>query len=246
VILLLAVAAGLLAGGVRARVGGRRLTSPHLRLAWMVPLAFLPQWLAFRLPATRELISDDLAAVALVSSQVLLLVFAWFNRAQPGIWTLGLGLALNLLVIVLNGGLMPISPRTVAYLVPEAPPNAWQIGGRLGTGKDVVLPIAATRLWWLSDWFRLPSRIPYRVAFSLGDVFVAVGAFRLLWTMGGKAKHGGQIHDTHGDLVSQRYIAVQRRTEQTGHCSSDQSKVLRSIADQPNDSVGIRVQRRVV
>jgi hypothetical protein len=180
VILLLAVVAGLLAGQVRAWRGRRRLMPPSLRLVWLVLLAFSPQWFAFYLPATRRLIPDGLAAVALVSSQALLLVFAWFNRDRPGFWALGLGLALNLLVIALNGGLMPISPETVARLAPKALPEAWQVGSRLGISKDVILPVAATRLWWLSDRFLLPAWFPYRVAFSLGDVFIASGAFWLL------------------------------------------------------------------
>lgn len=184
VTLLLAVVAGLLAGQVRAWYGRRCLSPPSLRLVWLVPLAFLPQWLAFYLPATERSIADSLAAVALVSSQALLLVFAWFNRDQPGFRALSLGLALNLLVIVLNGGLMPISPETVARLAPDAPPEAWQVGSRLGTSKDVVLPTTAMRLWWLSDHFLLPSWFPYRVAFSLGDAFIAAGAFLLLWVLG--------------------------------------------------------------
>jgi hypothetical protein len=216
VILLLAVVAGLLAGSARAWWRGGRLAAPNLRLLWLVPLAFLPQWLAFYLPATRQSMPDGLAAIALVSSQALLLIAAWINRDQPGFWALGLGLALNLLVIILNGGLMPISPDTVARLAPEAQPGAWQVGHRLGTGKDVVLPVAITRLWWLSDRFLLPAWFPYRAAFSLGDVLIAFGAFWLSWTIGDKADDERRAWDQHDDTLSQGQGVTQRRTEQIG------------------------------
>ena len=185
-ILLLAVVAGLLAGLARAWCGGRRWSSLSLRVIWLALLAFVPQWLAFYLPDTRYLIANGWTAIALISSQLLLLVFAWFNRRQPGFWMLGLGLTLNLLVIALNGGLMPISPETVARLSPHASPNSWQIGYRLGTGKDIVLTVETTRLWWLSDRFLLPDWFPYRVAFSVGDTFIAAGAFWLLWMLGAR------------------------------------------------------------
>jgi len=159
------------------------MRTPSLHLAWLVAVAFLPQLLAFHLPATRQLLTDNLAAAALVSSQALLLVFAWFNRNQPGFWALGLGLVLNLIVITLNGGLMPVGPETTAQLLPNAPPDAWKVGDRLGW--NVVLPTAATRLWWLSDQLLLPAWFPYRKALSVGDVSIAVGAFWLLWALGG-------------------------------------------------------------
>ena len=189
-ILLLAVIAGLLAGLVRAWCGGRHVRPPSLRLVWLVPLAFLPQLVVFHLPAPRDSVADNLAAMALVSSQVILLVFAWLNRKQPGFWALGLGLALNLLVISLNGGLMPISPEIVTQLLPTASPGAWQVGDRLG--RNIVLPVASMRLWWLSDALLMPAWFPSRKALSLGDVFIAGGAFWLLWATGGPSKRQTQ------------------------------------------------------
>ncbi len=187
-ILLLAVVSGLAAGAARAWRGGRGLSSPRLRLVWLAPLAFAPQWAAFFLPITRQLISADLAAAALTSSQAILLLFAWCNRKQTGFAVMGIGLVLNLLVITLNGGLMPISPETVMQLAPDASLDAWHVGERLGTTKDIVLPVASMRLWWLSDRFTLsvPPPFRWRVAFSLGDVLIAIGAFSSPWALGGE------------------------------------------------------------
>jgi hypothetical protein len=184
-ILIWAVVAGLLAGLGWAWIRRDSYHPPELKLVWLVPAAYLPQLLAFNWPAARQLIPDFLAAAALVCSQILLLVFAWRNRSRPGFWALGLGLALNLLVIAANGGLMPISPEIVTRLSPNAPADSWLVGQRLWEGKDVVLTIEATRLWWLSDRLLTPDWLPFQVAFSIGDIFIAVGAFWLLCSAGG-------------------------------------------------------------
>jgi Family of unknown function (DUF5317) len=190
-LLIIAVFAGCLVGILRAWLSNHRYEIPHIRQSWLVLIAFLPQWLAFYLPLTRRLIADQWAITALISSQVLLLIFVWENIHQPriysrvGIYLLGLGLILNLAVILLNGGLMPIRPENVTRLVPDAPPGSWQVGSRLGTGKDIVLALSQTRLWWLSDYFYLP--LPGRdVAFSVGDMIIAMGAFIVLCAWDGE------------------------------------------------------------
>jgi hypothetical protein len=184
-VLIFAVIVGLIAGSLRAWISGKKLQILSLRHVWLVPIAYTPQLLSFELRATRKLIPDEIAALGLLVSLLLLLVFAWLNRDQPGFWALGLGLALNLVVIALNGGLMPISPETVHRLEPYVPPGAWKVGERLGFTKDIVLPVAETRLWALSDRFVIPE---WYLAFSIGDVFIAIGAFWLLWSLGGGRK----------------------------------------------------------
>jgi hypothetical protein len=185
-ILLAFAVVGAAAGATRAWRGGRQSASPDLRQGWLVPLALMPQGIAFFAPATRHGIPCGVAAAALVSSQVLLLLFAWRNRQHSGFRMMGIGLTLNLIVIVLNGGLMPISPQTASLLAPGRPESAWPIGERLGGTKDIVLPGTATRLPGLSDRFVLPAPGPWRAAISLGDVTVGAGAFHLLWALGRK------------------------------------------------------------
>ena len=184
-ILLIAVILGLIAGWARARRGGRSYEAVHLRLEWLVFLAFIPQLLAFHLPGTSQQFPDRWVPVVLVGTQALLLVFAWVNRKQPGFWALGLGLFLNFTIIALNNGWMPISTETVQQLAPHAPAGLFQVGQRLGSSKDLILASGSIHLGFLADRFTLPQWFPYRVAFSLGDIFISVGAFWILWSLGG-------------------------------------------------------------
>jgi len=184
-VLLIAVALGLICGYIRARLSGRQYQSIDIKLFWVVFLAYLPQLFAFYLPATRARIPDSWIPVILISSQLLLLIFAWVNRQVPGFRLLGLGLLSNFSAILLNGGMMPLMPNIAEKLVMPGSEAQLIPGQRIGFGKDILLEKHATRLWFLGDIFLLPGCLKYPLAFSIGDILISTGAFWLLWQLGG-------------------------------------------------------------
>lgn len=187
--LLSAVGLGLAGAVLRSSLGRRRLSPPRLHRSGLVPVTFASQAFAFYMPGILA-IPESLVCMGLVISQVGLLAFAWLNRRQAGMRLLGLGLALNFAVIAANGGWMPISPETLARLVPGTLPAEWTAGDRFGTSKGRVMLPAETRLPMLSDRFILPIEGPYRAAFSIGDVILVLGALRFFWAMGSKVSNG--------------------------------------------------------
>ena len=178
-LLLVALVAGLLAGLVWAGWHHQAYQIPALQSTWLAFAAFFPQILIAYWPATRYLLVDRLASMVLTVSLILFSAFAWQNRRLPGMPILLAGLVLNLTVIVANGGWMPISPQTASRLAGTDILGLMNLGSRFGQ-KDVLLLAQNTQFEFLSDRFLLPDWIPYKVAFSLGDILVGLGIFWLL------------------------------------------------------------------
>jgi len=109
--------------------------------------------------------------ILLILSQLALLLILMLNRSMPGIKLFALGIVLNLVVMVANGGWMPITPETYQFVYPgqDAP-----LYTRPFSSKNIVLPQAETKFWILSDM--IPLSLPGdRTAISIGDIFLVVG-----------------------------------------------------------------------
>lgn len=187
-ILLLAVMVGLAATLLRAGIYKRTLKLPKLRWEWLVFVAVLPQVLVFQVPTVSRLVPEGIIPVIQIASMLGLLIFTAINLFAPGFWALGSGLCSNLLVIAVNKGWMPIHPETLKRLEPAIPVSTWEIGTRLGYTKDRILAATDTKLAFLSDIFVLPQWFPYKFAFSIGDIFISIGALLLLWSLSRKEK----------------------------------------------------------
>lgn len=115
---------------------------------------------------------------------LLALRFVWLNRRYRGLWILAAGAGLNLLVMVWNGGLMPIAPSVLHAL--GGPHSV--AGATLALSKDRLLGDGAVHLAFLDD--RLVWAIAgLHIASSLGDLLVVLGCLATvgeeLWVSAG-------------------------------------------------------------
>jgi hypothetical protein len=163
-------------------VGGRVSNLAHLQIrwGWLAPLAFLVQ--AFLIFIPGEMGGGLLSArsLILVSSYGLLFVVVFYNRRLSGVKLIGLGLLLNLLVIVANGGFMPIRPDTLVQIGYDSNVPRLETGYLVARTKNIVMAPGEARLWFLSDILVLPSPFPIPSALSLGDVLIVAGVFLFL------------------------------------------------------------------
>jgi len=113
-------------------------------------------------------------------SYVLLLFFVAVNWRRLGIAIIGLGLLLNFLPIIANGGLMPVTSGTLARIDEAHVLEGLKEGDAIPYQKNVWRERENTHLYFLSD--RLVWDNPFHLrVFSIGDVIVAGG---LILTLG--------------------------------------------------------------
>lgn len=169
--MLLGLALGYLRGG---RIGN--LARLELRGIWLLLPPLVLQLLIFPLGARGPLITWGTPYWHILS-YLFLLGFVVWNRRYPELWVVGFGMILNFLVIVANGGYMPVSGEALRKAGLEKVAQALEEGTRTG---NTTLMSHDTRLNFLGDWLFLPSWIPLSSAFSIGDVVLGIGALALL------------------------------------------------------------------
>lgn len=158
---LLGLVAGLAAGG---RV--QRLTDIRFRLPGIVLLAFVIKEVGVYFgPLARSPIAPWLYVVALTA---LIGWTVWHRDVMPGIEIIALGMAMNLLVVLLNFGHMPVSRA----LADRGPADLIKYGV---LGQYILADHA--RLAWLGDWIALPGTLGKMLsqAYSPGDLVAAAG-----------------------------------------------------------------------
>ncbi len=116
--------------------------------------------------------SDLPRRVLFVASYLGLLVFVSANVRRPGLIILGLGISLNFLAIVTNGGLMPTTAE--AFTKTGNLPADARFGHWIPRSKDVLLERDNVHLYILGDRLTVGGQHIVRV-FSIGDTLVAAG-----------------------------------------------------------------------
>ncbi len=105
------------------------------------------------------------------------------NRHLPGVKLVILGAVLNLVVVLANGGWMPVSPETAHFVHPDRPPV--EVGARPPSSKNIILDKKDTNLWILSDIIRIT--VPWRrTAVSIGDVLLVAGIAQFIFQVKSK------------------------------------------------------------
>lgn len=174
--LLFALICGLIMGWTR---GGSlaRLSQLPIRHSWLILISFLFQILIFSSQFESLSRSDQLGAVLHIFSILLLLLAVGLNLSLNGMKILGLGILLNALVVISNGGYMPVSLDKLAQAGMAHRAELLRAKGHFFRCTALT---SETRLPFFADVFLIPSWLPFKNVLSLGDVFIGIGVFILV------------------------------------------------------------------
>ncbi|MEX2030715.1 MAG: DUF5317 domain-containing protein [Anaerolineales bacterium] len=178
-ILVFPILLGIAIGWLR-RGSLRNLADLPIRYAW-VPLAAVAVQAGFVAFAPAGSTSAAWQRpLLLAGTYTVMLAFLFTNFRIPGTRLLFVGALLNLVVMLANGGYMPVTPEALVRSGHEGEVIARDGSLFVRGSKDIVLDAEDTRLGFLSDVVGIPEALPFSATFSLGDVFIGIGASVLI------------------------------------------------------------------
>ncbi|MCR4434889.1 MAG: DUF5317 domain-containing protein [Clostridiales bacterium] len=177
--------------GILAKGKISNLMKIRFNKIWIILLAFLidilSQVLAYRGFDFTVRYSFAISALKFC----LLAVGFWVNRHYLGMLVIGAGCLLNALVMMLNGGRMPVDEGLLKTIIPDA-----RIISALARDGKHVMANGDTRLFFLSDIFHPPGFLAIGAQIvSIGDLIVVAGLFLMIFQVvwgkeGSMGKHG--------------------------------------------------------
>lgn len=177
-VILLAVFFGVFVGTVRRRKFD--ISCIKLEKVWLALLAFGIQTVTRILSMKGFTFLTKYSYITQGVVFVLLFIAIWYNRKHLGLWIIASGASLNALVMMVNGGRMPVSLEKLENV---DMPEMIELLKSGADNKHVVMS-ELTKLNFLADIFYMPGFLGRGAhVFSVGDFIVAVGLFIFVFGM---------------------------------------------------------------
>jgi hypothetical protein len=142
-----------------------------LKMGWVFPVLLLFQLSIFYFQNKIDWVGAY-SNLAFMAIYVVGLIFLWINRNHSSFMIILIGVLLNFIVMVVNGGRMPVSEEAASMLDPnfvEALKSSLYAKHALIT-QNTILP-------FLGDIIPLSAPYPREQVISIGDVVMNIGAF---------------------------------------------------------------------
>lgn len=162
---------GLIVGFMR-RGSLRGFMDIRLMYGWMFPILLAVQFLVYWLQ-NKYAWAASASTYTFLSVYVVGLFFLWLNRKETGFPLLLAGVFLNFLVMLVNGGRMPVSVEAASVLDASYVDSLKQ---GLLYGKHAMLT-GQTKLAFLGDIIPLTKPYYKEQVISIGDVIIGIGIF---------------------------------------------------------------------
>ncbi len=165
---------GLIVGFIRAgwRNGLAALSQIRIKGGLIFPILLGIQFILYFLHGKISLIEQYNGYMFMVVYAAGLYVL-WLNRKEKGFWWIFAGVALNFIVMLVNGGKMPVSVEAVSVLDPsyvKMLTEGTTVSKHFALNDSTIFP-------FLGDIIPVTSPYPRSQVISIGDVVMNFGIF---------------------------------------------------------------------